>query len=183
MVAPLSVPVRGAGLAALLLCLLSLLACAPAIAHNATEMGVAPDQFDLGIPVFWPYHAALMTVGIVLFLGGFAVMRYRLTGNWYRNHQRLQEVGSLAVVAALAIGIYMVQLSGAPHLREVHGYLGAGTIVLILATLGLGLAIVRNPGIGKPARRAHRWMGGIAIALVALNIALGLSMLSSVLAQ
>lgn len=155
----------------------------PALAHNATEMGVAPDQFDQGIPVFWPYHAALMTVGIVLFLGGFAVMRYHLTGNWYRNHQRLQEVGSLAVVAALAIGIYMVQLSGAPHLREVHGYLGAGTIVLILATLGLGLAIVRNPGIGKPARRAHRWMGGIAIVLVALNIALGLSMMPSILAQ
>ena len=75
MVAP-SLP--NACLAALLLCLL---ACTPVQAHNATEMGVAPDQYDLGIPVYWPYHAAFMTTGIVLFLGGFAVMRFRLTGN------------------------------------------------------------------------------------------------------
>ncbi len=177
MVAP-SLP--NACLAALLLCLL---ACTPVQAHNATEMGVAPDQYDQGIPVYWPYHAAFMTTGIVLFLGGFVVMRFHLTGSWYRNHQRLQEVGALAVVAALAIGIYMVQVSAAPHLRELHGYLGGGTIVLILATLGLGLAIVRDPGIGKPARRAHRWMGGTAIALVALNVALGLSMMPSILAQ
>ena len=77
----------------------------------------------------------------------------------------------------------MVQLSEAPHLREVHGFLGAGTIAVILATLGLGLAIMRDPGVGRPARRAHRWMGGIAIALVALNIALGLAMMPSILAQ
>ncbi len=54
---------------------------------------------------------------------------------------------------------------------------------MILATLGLGLVIARNPGVGRPARRAHRWMGGAALALVAINIALGLSMMPSVLAQ
>ncbi|MEN6342695.1 MAG: hypothetical protein ABFC89_09070 [Methanospirillum sp.] len=170
----------GPALAALLLCLL---ACAPAFAHNATEMGVAPDQFDQGIPVYWPYHAALMTVGTIALLSGFVVMRYRLTGAWYKNHQRLQTFGSLAVVAGLAIGIYMVQLSQVTHLRELHGYLGAGTIAVILATLGLGFAIVRSPGIGKPARRVHRWLGGIAIALVALNIVLGIVMVPAILAQ
>jgi hypothetical protein len=163
--------------------LLCLLACAPVLAHNATEMGVAPDQFDQGIPVYWPYHAGLMTAGLVLLLSGFVVTRYHRTAHWFRDHQRLQALGGLASVAGLAIGIYMVQLSAAHHLRELHGVLGLGTIAVILATLGLGLVIVRDPGIGKPARRAHRWLGGAAIALVAVNIAVGLAMMPSVLAQ
>ena len=62
-----------------ILCLTVLLlgvVCFPVIAHTAAEMGVLPDQYDLGIPVYWPYHAFLMSAGFVLLLSGFVVMRF-----------------------------------------------------------------------------------------------------------
>jgi multisubunit Na+/H+ antiporter MnhB subunit len=177
---PLSLRPTGAiSLAAFLLCL----ACAPVVAHNATEMGVAPDQFDQGIPIYWPYHAALLTVGLLFLLSGFIVMRYRRTSHGFQNHQRLQALGGLAAVAGISMSIYMVQLSGAPHFHAVHDVLGVGTVAVILVTLGLGVVVTRTPGISRQTRSAHRLLGMAAIALVAANIVLGLSMLPSVLAQ
>jgi hypothetical protein len=165
------------------LALLLLAASVPALAHNATEMGVAPDQFDQGIPVYWPYHAALMSTGLVLLVSGAIVMRYHRTRSWFKNHRRLQALGGLAAVSGLSVGLYMVRLSEAPHLHGVHDVLGAGTIAVILATLGLGVVIARTPGASRRTRQVHHVMGWAVIGLVAANIALGLAMLPSVLAQ
>jgi hypothetical protein len=183
MVSPSSSSPQEVGATCLLALLLCLLGIAPVFAHSATEMGVAPDQFDLGIPVYWPYHAALMSTGLVLLLSGAVAMRYHRTRHWFKNHQRLQALGGVAAVSGLSVGLYMVHLSAAPHLHGVHVLLGAGTIATILATLGLGIVITRTPGAGTRTRRAHHLMGWTVIGLVVANIALGLSMLPSVLAQ
>jgi hypothetical protein len=168
---------------AALLALLLLAVAAPALAHNATELGVAPDQFDKGIPVYWPYHATTMSVGLVLLLSGAIVMRYHRTHRWFQNHRRLQAVGGLAAVLGLSVGLYMINLSAAPHLHGVHDILGAGTIAVIFGTLGLGVVMTRPHGASKRTRRVHHLMGWAAIGLVTANIALGLAMLPSVLAQ
>jgi hypothetical protein len=92
-------------------------------------------------------------------------------------------VGGVLIIAGLSMSIYMVQLSGVAHLHYAHGILGAGTIALTLGTLALGYVITRGHGAGPSLRRAHRYVGGLSIALVAVNIALGLAMLPSTLAQ
>jgi hypothetical protein len=169
-----------------LICLTALLLfllCTPVFAHTAAQMGLPPDQYDLGIPVYWPYHAFLMTTGFVLFLGGFVVMRAHKTSNWYKSHLALQSTGGVLVIGGIAISTFMVAVSGAPHLRYSHDLLGAGTILLIACTLMLGYFIYKNPDITAQTRTTHRWMGFSSIALVAVNIALGISMMTAVLAQ
>jgi hypothetical protein len=164
--------------------LMLLVLCSPVLAHTAAQMGVAPDQYDQGIPVYWPYHASLMTAGFVLFLGGFVVMRARKTSNWYRSHLALQTAGGIAVIAGISISTFMVALSGAPQFRYSHDILGAGTILLIVFTLALGYLVYKtNPGRTSQIRTTHRWIGYTSIALVAVNIVLGISMMTMVLAQ
>jgi hypothetical protein len=169
-----------------LICLAVLLLfvlCTPVFAHTAAQMGLPPDQYDQGIPVYWPYHAFLMSTGFVLFLGGIAVMRTHKTSDWYKSHLALQSTGGVMVIGGTAISTFMVALSGAPQFRYSHDLLGAGTILLIACTLVLGYFIYKNPGITANVRTTHRWMGYSAIALVAVNIALGISMMTTVLAQ
>ena len=157
--------------------------CSPVLAHTAAEMGVAPDQYDKGILVFWPYHAFSMSTGLVLFFSGAIVIHYRKTKNWYRSHALLQGVGGLSVISGLIIGIFMVARSGTTHLRYFHGILGAGTIALIVSTLIIGYSITHIPHLKPMIRTAHRWMGRVSMGLVIVNILLGISMMSMVLAQ
>ncbi len=157
-------------------------ACPSATAHSAAQMGVAPDQYDLGIPVYWPYHAFFMTTGLTLLVSGFIIMRFHKTKNWFKNHRALQAVGSLSVTAGLLTGIYMVQLSAINHLRYAHGILGAGTFTLIIATVVIG-SYIFDHRTDPTIRGAHRFMGITAIGLTVLNIALAISMMSMVLSQ
>jgi len=157
--------------------------CSPVLAHTAAEMGIAPDQYDLGISVFWPYHAVLMSSGFMLLLSGFVVMRFHKTSSWYRSHRILESVGGVLVIAGLVISITMITISGAPHLRYTHDLLGIITIILILVTLLLGYLMTGLLRGREERRTTHRWQGGISIVLIGVNIVLGISMMTMVLAQ
>ncbi|MFA5348349.1 MAG: hypothetical protein WC294_09435 [Methanoregula sp.] len=146
-------------------------------------MGIPPDQYDLGIPVYWPYHAFLMSAGFILLLSGFVVMRYHKTSNWYKSHMVLESAGGILVIAGLSVSIMMIYFSGAPHLRYLHDLLGIGTIILIMSTILIGFLMNRTSRGRMGIRTIHRWLGGISIALVAVNILLGISMMTMVLAQ
>jgi hypothetical protein len=158
------------------------LLCSPVIAHSAAEMGIPPDRYDLGIPVYWPYHALLMSTGFILLLSGFIVMRFHRTSNWYKSHMILESTGGTLAIAGLFVSITMVSISGAPHLRYIHDILGMVTIVLIMSTLLIGFFMNRSFKAKKGIRTTHRWLGRTSIALVAVNILLGLSMMTMVLA-
>jgi hypothetical protein len=157
--------------------------CFPVIAHTAAEMGVLPDQYDLGIPVYWPYHAFLMSAGFILLLWGFVVMRFHKTSDWYKSHLILESAGGALAVTGIFVSVTMVFLSGAPHLRYAHDILGAVTIILIVCTLLLGFLMTRKLKGKRGIRSVHRWLGRISIVLVAANILLGISMMTTVLAQ
>ncbi len=175
--------VVGLCIALLLLAVQCAVVCPPVTAHSAAQMGVSPDQYDLGIPVYWPYHAFFMTSGLLLLASGFIVMRFHKTKNWYKSHRSLQLGGSLSIIAGLLTSIYMVQISAISHMRYLHGILGAGTIALIGSTVVLGFYVYRHRGTGFPVRASHRFMGIAAIGLTVLNIALAISMMSMVLSQ
>ena len=157
--------------------------CSPVIAHSAAEMGIPPDQYDLGIPVYWPYHAFLMSAGFILLLSGFVVMRFHRTSHWYKSHMILESAGGTLTIAGLFVSITMVSLSGSPHLRYTHDLLGMVTIILIMGTLLIGFLMNRSFKGKAGVRTTHRWLGRISIALVAVNILLGISMMTMVLAQ
>ncbi len=158
-------------------------ACYPVNAHSAAQMGIAADQYDKGIPVYWPYHALLMSTGFILLLSGFVVMRFHKTSHWYKSHRILQSAGGTLAIAGLFTSITMVTISGAPHLRYSHDLFGMVTIILILSTLLIGYAINRPSRTNNQIRTAHRWLGRTSIAFVAINIVLGVSMMTMVLAQ
>jgi hypothetical protein len=167
----------------LFIALLCATSCTPVLAHSAGQMGVAPDQYDKGIPVFWPYHAGLMSAGFALLISGFMVMRFRKSPDRFRIHRILQTTGGGSILAGLSVGIFMVSLSGAPHIRDNHDILGAGILGLIALTLAIGYVVNRRNAAPSGLTPTHRWVGRTSIALAGLNILLGISMMAAVLAQ
>jgi len=146
-------------------------------------MGVPPDQYDKGIPVYWPYHALLMSTGFILLLSGFVVMRFHKTSHWFKSHKILQSAGGTLAIAGLFTSISMVTVSGAPHFRYSHDLFGMVTILLIGSTLLIGYMLNKTSWSGAKTRTTHRWLGRTSIAFVAVNIVLGVSMMTMVLAQ
>ena len=157
--------------------------CFPVHAHSAAEMGVPADQYDKGIPVYWPYHALFMSTGFILLLSGFVVMRFHKTPHWFKSHMILQSAGGVLAIAGLVTSITMVTISGAPHLRYTHDLFGMVTILLIVSTLLIGYAMNMTSRVKSEIRTAHRWLGRTSIVCVAINIVLGISMMTMVLAQ
>jgi uncharacterized membrane protein YozB (DUF420 family) len=155
--------------------------CAPALALPAPAPGGGPGHFDQGIPVYWPYHALLMSMGFILLVAGFIVARYHKTGNWYKTHVILQATGAACIIAGLFTGIYMVALSGFPHLRNIHEILGVTLGALVVITLLIGWSIRRVTTAKTGIRTSHRWLGRIVIGLMVINILLGLLFLSIIL--
>ena len=174
---------RRALIVTIFIVLSSAILCSPVLAHSAAEMGIAPDQYDMGIPVYWPYHAVLMSTGFVLFLSGFIVMRFRKKPGKVKIHKLLQTAGGVSALSGLSVGIFMVALSGAPHIRYTHDMLGAGIVLLMIITLLLGYFINRATGFNPGVHKSHRWIGRTSITLAAINIILGVTMMGAVLAQ
>jgi hypothetical protein len=156
--------------------------CSPAIAQTSSP-GAGLGHFNQGIPVYWPYHVLLISVGFILLAAGFITARFRRTGSWYKTHMILAAGGAACIIAGLFIGVYMVMLSGVPHLRNIHEITGVATVTLVVITVIIGYFIKRVNTLKNAIRTGHRWLGRISIALVVLNILLGLLVLSLVLSR
>jgi hypothetical protein len=70
----------------------------------------------------------------------------------------------------------MVGASGGPHFRSLHGIIGGGfaLALVIVLTMGIGRAFAKH---NKPfLRTIHIFMGYLTLALMVINLLLGLSM-------
>ena len=129
----------------------------------------------LPIPVLWPVHAALMVAGFLCFLGAALLPVYgKNIRGWYHYHTLLGGGGSVLTEAALAAGFAMVSLSGTPHLRLPHAWLGVLVAVVLAATLVLAWARNRTAARKPLLRAAHLWTGRVLFVLMAANILSGL---------
>ena len=81
----------------------------------------------------------------------------------------------------MAVGVYMVTLSGFPPLRNIHEILGVTTVFLVIIALALGSAYRRVHTAKTVVRISHRWLGRIVIGLMAVTIVLGIYFLSLIL--
>jgi len=155
----------------------------PVFAQTTPVQGAGFGHFNQGIPVYWPYHVLLISVGCILLTAGFVTARYRKTGSWYKTHMLLGAGGAACIIAGLFIGVYMVTLSGVPHLRNLHEITGVVTLSMIIITVIIGYFIKRVKTSKNTIRTGHRWLGRLSIALVVINIILGLLVLSLVLGR
>jgi len=155
--------------------------CSPVFALASSAPGGGFARFNEGIPVYWPYHVLLISVGFILLAAGFITVRFRKTGSWYRIHMILEAGGAACVIAGLFVAVYMVTLSDVPHLRNIHEITGVATVTLIVITVVVGYLIRRVQKSKNIIRPSHRWLGRLSIALVVINIVLGLLVLSLVL--
>lgn len=155
--------------------------CGPVLALPPPAMGGGSSWFDQGIPVYWPYHALLMSAGFILLVAGVITARFHKTRNWYKTHAILQLSGGACIIAGLFTGIYMVALSGLPHLRTTHEILGVAIGALVIITIIIGYCIKRVTTLKKSVRMSHRWLGRILIALIVINSILGIQFLYAIL--
>jgi|SRR5208337_335616 len=156
--------------------------CAPALALPAPSGGGA-GNINQGIPEYWPYHALLMSVGLILFIAGLITARYHKTRNWYKTHMILEVTGGACMIAGLVVGVYMVTLSGFPQLFNIHEKLGVAIGALVIIAIIIGYFIKRVKRSKTAIRFSHRWLGGIIIALMVINIILGIYYLSRILGR
>jgi hypothetical protein len=140
---------------------------------TTTVPGETPSGLSYG--TLWPVHALLMITGFLCFLAG-ALFPAFLKGRsgWFRYHTRLAAAGAVFTVAALAIAFSMVSLSGGPHIRVPHAYLGLLLLAVLLATASLALLRKRARPYTMQVIAAHRWMGRILLVLMAVTIVSGL---------
>jgi hypothetical protein len=157
-------------------------AWSPVSAHSAEEMGIEADQYDHGIPVYWPFHAALMSAGLVCLLSGSIIQHFSSKPERFKIHRRLQVIGAGSVIVGLGVAVFMVSLSAAPHFSYLHDQLGAGIIILVVTTLVIGYYLVRHT-VKPQTRQSHRIFGWLSVVLMAVNIILGITMMTMVAAQ
>lgn len=142
------------------------------------------------LPRYWEIHAALLTVGTVLFVGayvalwlkllaklekyGIPVIAIRISRMWYKWHMYMGAIGVVLIDAGVIWGYIMVQLAhGGAHLRIPHAYVGfmAGFISVVPIISGLASRRARKR---RPALRWwHVALGLSAIAVILVGIATG----------
>jgi hypothetical protein len=137
--------------------------------------GGSPGQ-ETPVPVLWPYHALLQTTGFILLFAAILIVRAgRKISGWYRWHKILAYAGGLLVIAAVGVAAYMVGISGGPHLRVPHAFLGVVTIFLLILTLALGLARERIRPPKLYLRTVHLIFGLVTVLFLILSIFFGLT--------
>jgi hypothetical protein len=136
--------------------------------------GGSPGQ-ESPVPVLWPYHALLQTLGFVLLVSAILMVQFgKKIPGWYRWHKRLAHTGTVLTIIALGIGVAMVQLSGGPHIRVSHAGIGVLTVVLLILTILLGYAKekVRPPRLYL--KTVHIISGLVTLLFLVFTIILGL---------
>jgi hypothetical protein len=138
------------------------------------RQGVNTTGTSKPIPQLWPYHAALMVVGMVCAMAS-TVTVYRKQGkSWLRSHKILGSWAAVYIISGLSLGIYMVQQNTGKHFTLPHEWLGIATILMILVTIGVGFQRFRVKEGAAKWRTAHIWLCRATVILLLLNIVSGL---------
>ncbi len=128
----------------------------------------------------WPYHALLVTSGLLFMLGGMIAARYMKRKSWWlKAHKSLGISGVLLTVSGVIVAVYMVSTYNGTYLvKEPHAYLGITALALVVFTPIMGFMQFRIKD--KRMRIIHRWSGRLAIVMVLINAAAGWMMIRAV---
>jgi hypothetical protein len=121
----------------------------------------------------WILHALLMTVGVVLMLYGFTVVRGKKKG-WLDRHRLVMTTAAALTGLGLVFGIGMVIQTSGVHLRLPHTWIGLVTLVIIGLTVTVG-HIWRAADADRKLRLrpVKQWMGRTTITLIVITMLMG----------
>jgi len=123
--------------------------------------------------IFFIVHLILMPLGFLLLAGGVITVRYlRKRMWWFRLHKMLGVLATIFFVTGGFAAVLMVYLAGKTHFSVPHTWLGAGTIVLMAATLTAGFLQTRV-GNKKRMRLIHRIAGRTVTGLSLITVITG----------
>ena len=123
----------------------------------------------------WPVHAILMSSAVfALFTAAWAVTLGRHRKRSFRIHKVAAVTAFVLLTAGFVAAAGMVQASGGPHLRVLHGVFGTVTIVLGFLTGAGGLITTKMHASRKRLRPIHIWAGRVAIVMFLVTVFLGL---------
>ncbi|MHB8071069.1 MAG: cytochrome b family protein [Candidatus Cryosericum sp.] len=123
----------------------------------------------------WPVHALLMGSAVIsMFVAAWAVTLGKHHKGSFRIHKTAAVTAFVLLAAGLTVAAGMVQASGGPHFRVLHGIFGAITIAFGLLTGVGGLITTKVRSLRKRLRPIHVWAGRIAVVLFVFTILAGL---------
>jgi len=138
------------------------------------ELVVGSDGSE-GEVELWIWHAVVMGLAFALLAVSTVALYMKGHRWWFKVHKYLGYVGSVAAIAGLVIGVYMVSRWGGGHIRVAHSYIGLAAMVVALLNVVLGIVFTKVRAFKRKVRTFHRIIGWIALGLMALAILWGLS--------
>ncbi|MFB3764818.1 MAG: DUF998 domain-containing protein [Methanotrichaceae archaeon] len=127
-------------------------------------------------PPHWPYHAFLVSTGLIFMTAGMLTARYKKGRRWWlKAHKMLGLIGaSLAVIGIFTAAYLLSTYFEVYFVGELHSYLGIGAVTFVILTPIMGYMQFKLKD--KRIRAAHRWLGRLALVFMLANIAVGLQM-------
>jgi hypothetical protein len=109
-------------------------------------------------------------------LAAFVIVRFMRRKTWWLKAHRLAAIlGACLVVLGLIVVVLDISMTKREHFAIPHAYVGYAAFVLAAVTPTLGqLQFLIRPRAAR-IRILHRWSGRVTLAIMVVNILLGLS--------
>lgn len=145
-------------------------------ASNDASAHEAGEHEKVSIPP-WPYHAALVSSGLVVLTAGMLTARFMKDRRWWmRAHKTQGLLGASLAVAGVLVAVYMVSMYMKTYFAGgIHSYLGLVALLLVIATPILGFMQFGRKD--KRVRELHRWSGRLTLLFMLANLIIGLQMI------
>lgn len=146
-----------------------------ALSSNAYAHGM-DDQSDKP-PPHWPYHALLVSLGLIFMTAGMLTARHKKGRRWWlKAHRTMGLFGASLAVLGVFLSAYLVSMYLEKlFVAETHAYLGIAAASFVIITPIVGFMQFRYRD--KRIHVAHRWLGRTALVLMFANIIAGLQMI------
>jgi len=120
-------------------------------------------------------HAGMMITGLLVLLCGILIARFMKKKTWWlKTHRTFGITGAVIVILAFIVEAFQISLTGKPHFRVLHAYVGITTICIAILTPVIGLSQFKLRESIATIRLLHVLTGWITIILMVINTLLGL---------
>jgi len=129
------------------------------------------------VPPLWPYHAFLVSLGLIFMIGGMLSARYRKgRKGWLKTHKTVGLLGVSLAIAGVLMAVYMVSTyMGIYFIKIMHAYVGMASLLLVVLAPTTGYMQFKLKDMRVHA--IHKMSGRLAILFMLANVVLGLQII------
>lgn len=126
--------------------------------------------------LLYPFHAFLVSSGLLLLSAGMICARYMKGRRWWLKAHKILGLGGAALtLSGIMVAVYMVSASsGLNTPAGPHVYIGITVSLMVLFTPFMGFIQLKKRDLRL--RAIHKWSGRMTIALMIINAYLGWTM-------